>query len=149
MRRLRIGSRGDLRKNKMPITEKEVLELMLKIMPKTWHVLTNIRDIMKPGHLYIQVLVSNSNRGAIVGETGPLHFLDKRVALATLWVHYEFQWRDTVVHELAHIAVNRWLSWKTKNYTLVNDGAGKRINKHGAIFEKALDTFRKRVGMRG
>ena len=103
--------------------------------------MTDLKE-MKPGHLYIQYLYSNSNKGQVGGEAGPLYYSDK-VACTDLWVHYSWQWRITIIHELAHIAVNRWWSWKT-NHALMNYWAGKRI-KHDKIFHKAEHTLYKRA----
>ena len=60
-----------------------------------------------------------------------------------MYINNEFDWQGTVIHELAHIAVNRLLSWKTKD-VLINHGAGKRI-KHDAIFKRALNALYKRA----
>ena len=126
------------------VTEREVSEYMEKVMPKTWHVLTDIKD-MRPGHLYIQVFSFNTNEGFVVGGAGPLRYI-KGAGLANLEIYYERQWRETVLHELAHIAVDRWWSWRTGygrdkpgECLVLRYGTEKRI-EHDAIFRKALRT---------
>ena len=128
------------------LAEKEVSDFMVKIMPKNWHILTreNLKNQI-PGHLYIILGLHITNRGNIVGEVHEMTYFEK-VGKTTLCLFYEYQWQDTVLHELAHIAVNRWWSWKTKKFDIVNYGAdrkneGKRVWMHDKVFKRALPIF--------
>lgn len=102
--------------------------------------------------LYIQVFIIDEKNDVDyqrLGEChGPMRFYDGFSSCA-LWVYphegYEqdmISWQGTIIHELAHIAVNRLVSLKLKPYKtnrpLVNASVDLDENQHGPTFQKAV-----------
>ena len=127
-----------------------------RITPPSW----NIRIpgsgayVKVPGTLNILLIPSDrpaDDNPNTLGAVPSLMTFCNNVAETDLWlyphVNKDSNWQATLIHELAHVAVNRWASFKARahrvdgsvNFWLANEAP------HGPLFQEALSLMLTRV----
>jgi hypothetical protein len=143
----------------------EIKTFIDSITPKHWIPIVGYKEMKEffntvlreqssdvQGALYLQVLIMDEKNyvdsGRLAECRGPMRFFDG-FATCELWIYphegYEkrgISWKGTLIHEIAHIAVNRLMAIKLKEQrrtgTLINSSVDLKENQHGPTFQKAL-----------
>lgn len=135
--------------------ENKLISFAKKFIPHSWNICTSREDeINKPGTLNIDMFFERSSYYEDkhrLGEIhGPMTFY-QGVGRCTLflWPHDDdtFAIESTLIHELAHVAVNRLLAWKLKQHKngLVNAKTDLDENPHGPTFQRVLEIMLSRM----
>ena len=144
------------------------LKVLERMLPKNWHLIDE-NNALHPdlyrgkwipktrNTLFIPVYFINGTPEEDplrMGEShGPMRF-DDGFAVKELFIyphkkeHSEMRHTmiGTIIHELAHIAVDRLLAWRLrKTQPLINSAADFGENQHGATFQRALKVFIERM----
>ena len=143
----------------------EAIEFIDRITPKNWIPCLDdnkLIDLFKNGFkkkssdlsasLYIRFFIineKNDDDNKRPGEChGPMRFYNG-FSSCEMWIYPhkgyekdEITWQGTVIHELAHIAVDRLMAYRIKAHkgstSLVNSIVYLDENPHGPTFQKAL-----------
>jgi hypothetical protein len=154
---------------------KDLIRFCNRITPVSWHVTTHPKKYIFQGpgtlNIFFRVLDHFVDGWIYAFKKGSMKFYpvsrykdrsDAKESLAKYGEHFvaeseiwlypqgcEFFGDNSyvaTVHELAHVAVDRWVAFKTKSYKAVPEyKASQRRVHHGDEFCRALDIFIRRV----
>lgn len=142
-------------------TKKEIINFIEAIVPKNWRIIRDIEDLKRgieiPLRLNIKLFhldISNEDDPLRIAEIhGGHQCWGKYTGMTELWLypitdrHKEerLTWKGSIIHELAHVAVDRWLAWKMKvhkNRGIVNSAVDLDEPMHeSSTFQNALYTI--------
>lgn len=153
--------------------QEEIIEFANKITPSNWHICSGSPKDWKyePGILNIILDIDDQDIeelydledeeddifvGQVWGKMRFMHLknfgIDRKGKIAMAHIVVRAAWGDllgTIVHELAHVAVDRYAAFKTKTYKTGGLGLGSyrdvEEDMHGPIFQKALWLIVKRA----
>jgi hypothetical protein len=132
--------------------KKELCQFANKITPKNWYISTEHHaNKDDPGTLNIWLLFNDQAHDEDTDRAGgphdPMRFLNG-VAFAEIRLYplnqnhegFVLSWKGTIIHELAHIAVDRYGAFKKKIYRPGGAMIARMTeeNMHGPTFQKAL-----------
>lgn len=138
--------------------KKRMTDFANKITPPHWNVWyeSDSQVILKRGYLNILLIAEGSDhevdhKKGVKGLTNTLgiEFLNGIARTKIIIYPYMGDWPGTIIHELAHIAVDRRLSLKKKPYNEPEfafcNSRMFHIDDHGPMFDRALYLLRARL----
>ncbi len=115
------------KKKKRKPTKSQVLRFARKIVPRNWNVFLDLKDYKKDSlilniHLFLFGDAVKSfydermqNKKAL-GSVQDINYRKGIGSYTTLAIFEPVDWKNTLIHELAHIAVMRWIFFKERGY---------------------------------
>ena len=115
--------------------ENYILELAEKIIPASWKICQNLEDMDFNNPLILNInLIINEKDNKYLGYTSGA--VESGHCPLIIYQNKDFSIEATLLHELSHIAVKRWVAWKKQQ--LYED-------MHGPTFQRAYKTMLSRA----
>jgi len=158
------------------IEREEIRKFAERITPPSWNVFLDFKKRRKdPGILNISLDIRDAHdeKDSIfqAAVRGWMSFCDRIGYVHVVIQPYVTDWQGLIIHEFAHLAVYRWVAYKTKVYRKPIAWVGHRVcyyclpreggayyapkmdeetrealsSGHGPVFQKARKAFEKRA----